>query len=287
MPDLSGFGKRFAASWHTALDGARGTGLPALLLLSIGLETAAAQAEDASAWAQGRGSAVRLLAGPSGAGVDRSAGVEIRLDPGWMTYWRNPGEAGVAPHFDWSASHNLVQVTVRWPAPKRFDESGSSTVGYAEDVTLPVAIQARDPAKPVELALTLDYGACRQLCVPGQARLALSLAPEGAASADIAAAEARVPKPSQVGDAGPVAITTVRRLSAEALLIQARANQPAELFVEAPDGWYLAPPERTPEGFHLSLDGAQKGVPTAGKDLLLTLTTPDGAIETSVTIPAP
>ena len=46
------------------------------------------------------------------------AAVEIRLAPGWHTYWRVPGEAGIPPRFDWSGSQNLAAVAYEWPRPE-------------------------------------------------------------------------------------------------------------------------------------------------------------------------
>ncbi len=70
-------------------------------------------------------SAVRLIAGsqPAGAAVIR-AGIEIKLKPGWHTYWRYPGDAGVPPRFDFQGSKNVKAVEVLWPAPQRIPEAG-------------------------------------------------------------------------------------------------------------------------------------------------------------------
>ncbi|MFX4601211.1 protein-disulfide reductase DsbD domain-containing protein, partial [Acinetobacter baumannii] len=46
-------------------------------------------------------------------------GLELRLEPGWKTYWRSPGDAGFAPRLDWSGSGNLAGATLSYPAPHR------------------------------------------------------------------------------------------------------------------------------------------------------------------------
>ena len=54
------------------------------------------------------------------------AGIEIKLQPGWKTYWRYPGDSGVPPRFDFSGSENLKTAKVLYPAPHLFtDEAGN------------------------------------------------------------------------------------------------------------------------------------------------------------------
>src|SRR6476661_4306539 len=82
-------------------------------------------AADVSPWDNDIRSAARLIAGNArdelGARVFR-AGVEIKLEPGWKTYWRYPGDSGVPPTFDFSASDNVKEATVLFPAPVRFPD---------------------------------------------------------------------------------------------------------------------------------------------------------------------
>ena len=61
-------------------------------------------------------SQLRLLLTADAAG-QIGGGIEIALEPGWYTYWRNPGEAGVPPVFDFSGSENVASVDVMYPAP--------------------------------------------------------------------------------------------------------------------------------------------------------------------------
>src|SRR4051812_3105425 len=93
--------------------------------LALGLGNMAA-AEDVSRWDGDARSAARLIAGsrPAGAVAALRAGIEIRLKPGWHTYWRYPGDAGVPPQFGFETSQNVKQVVVLWPAPQRLPEDG-------------------------------------------------------------------------------------------------------------------------------------------------------------------
>ena len=103
------------------------------------------------------------------------AGVRMRLDDGWKTYWRSPGELGIPPSFDFSDSRNVADVEVRWPAPSVTHDGFGWVVGYEDEVILPLVVTPRDSALPVSLSLELDYAICRDICVPmdGRAERAL------------------------------------------------------------------------------------------------------------------
>src|SRR5262249_54896015 len=179
------------------------------LLLTMG---AAPGAEDVSRWDGDARSAARLIAGSQQtAGVLR-AGVEVRLKPGWHTYWRYPGDAGTPPQFDFKGSQNVAQVRELWPAPERIVEAGGSTIGYVRDVMFPLQVVARDAAKPVTLRLKLNYGICEKYCAPADANVELALG-TGPASRDVALAlaERRVPQKGARGEGGPPARRPGRR----------------------------------------------------------------------------
>src|SRR5438874_13471319 len=184
------------------IDRVRLTAAACLLLVGV---RAAGAAEDVSRWDGDARSAARLIAGSQttgGAAALLRAGIEIRLKPGWHTYWRYPGDAGVPPQFDFGHSKNVKSVNVLWPAPQRLPEAGGISIGYEGDVIFPLRIVPQDPAKPVALSLTLDYAICEKLCVPAQARSELAL-PWGPTTQDsvLHAAEARVPQRGTLGEA--------------------------------------------------------------------------------------
>ena len=125
-----------------------------------------ATAQDASPWLQGSHSAVRLLAG-SRSGTVLLGGVAFQLEPGWKTYWRTPGDSGVPPRFDFSKSDNVDAVTVLWPAPSIFaDGAGGHSLGYKNQVVLPLRIVASNADKPITLRATIDYAVC-EICSKG------------------------------------------------------------------------------------------------------------------------
>lgn len=94
------------------------------------------------------------------------AAIALRLAKGWKTYWRVPGAAGIPPSFDWGGSRNLAAVQVHWPVPVVTTSYGLRSIGYFEQVILPIRVRPRDPGAPVRLRAQLDIGVCEDICIP-------------------------------------------------------------------------------------------------------------------------
>ncbi|MEM9343974.1 MAG: protein-disulfide reductase DsbD domain-containing protein [Pseudomonadota bacterium] len=94
------------------------------------------------------------------------AAVRLSLAPGWKTYWRSPGDAGIPPRFDWSGTQNVSGVAVHWPVPIVFYENGYRSVGYSGEVTIPLEFVTPDTQAPIALDARLDIGVCEEVCVP-------------------------------------------------------------------------------------------------------------------------
>ena len=227
------------------------TCLPALaltMLLLLGMPAIRAET-GASEWVEGHSSRVRLIDGGGS-----MAGVELQLPEGWKTYWRYPGEAGgVAPAFDWSKSVNLESAQVLYPAPRRFTDKSGDTIGYKGTVVFPVRLKPKDASKPIDVRLAFDYGVCKDICIPAQAELALSIAPGDAEATSEAIMEAmsRVPAPKDARrEADPILKRVVAELSGDKprLLLEtefASGTEHADAFVEAPGGLYVPLPKKT------------------------------------------
>ncbi|QDC07817.1 hypothetical protein FHY55_00510 [Oceanicola sp. D3] len=137
----------------------------------------------------------------------RMAALRLTLAPGWKTYWRAPGETGIPPQFDWSASRNLARVTLHWPSPQIFDEAGVRTIGYKRELVLPIEITPTDAGKPVELAADVDLGVCEHICVPASLSFRAPLSGKG--SFDPAIQAALKARPMTAREAGLSGVTCV------------------------------------------------------------------------------
>lgn len=248
----------------------------------------AAESEGISAWVGGGHAEARLLAtGPRDPAGPTLAGIEIRLDPGAITYWRNPGDAGLPPTVDTAGSINIARASLHFPAPHVFDEAGSTANGYADDVTLPLDVTLLDASRPAVLDVELHYAVCASLCLPAAAHLRLTVpqrpVPEAAAILD--AAVAAVPRTAALGTPGVPAVQRVAPVAGgSALDVTVNAAEPAALFVEAPEGWFLqpGPPRATGPGewvFPVAVEQRPDGAKLEGLALRLTLVDRTGAVD--------
>jgi DsbC/DsbD-like thiol-disulfide interchange protein len=266
--------------------------LIAALALWPGVAMPAAAADS---WVQATNSRVRLnwcggAAGTTVAGASELAFVEMQLDPGWKTYWRSPGDAGVPPALEWAGSKNLAQATPTFPAPRRLVDPGGDSIGYKDRVIIPVRIERTAAQSPVTLAAQFSYGICKNICVPVEVTLA-SGCYDGGQSQEIAAAVGAVPRaPGQrrANDPALVAVTGSVAASAPKLTIDVDFGAGAadiDLFVEAPDGLYVPLPARATPDAHgrarFSVDLSQTLDPKdlLGKTLRLTMVSARGAAE--------
>jgi len=272
---------------------------PRLTIVTMALAALAgpARAQDASPWDKQPHAQARLIAGTMMKSADATylrAGVEIRLDPGWKTYWRDPGDSGVPPTFDFSGSENVKSVTVLWPAPERFpDGAGGHSIGYVGRLVLPLHVLPQDPARHSALHVKLGYAVCANLCVPAEATLALALSGDGAEEAALEKEELRVPRRVAPGAGKDLAVISAHREPGDehdrvTVEVAAPKDAPLDLFVEGPTpDWSLPLPQ--PSGtdgerrrFTFDLDGLPPGA--SAKDVTLTFTavSGDAAIEVPI-----
>src|ERR1700761_194740 len=262
-----------------------------LFTASLAIE---ARAQDASPWLRDGHSAVRLLAG-SRSGAVLLGGIALQLQPGWKTYWRTPGDSGVPPRFDFSKSENIDAVTILWPAPTKFDDgAGGHSLGYHDQIVLPLRIVAKNADKPVTLRASINYAVCEKLCIPVEADAELPFT-SVASTEDNAlfAALDTVPKPASVGDPNPLTIRDVKREGKSTVLVDVLSPdaRTINLFVEGPTpDWGLPVPKLLPQGpagvkrFAFELDGVPPGVNPEGAALKLTLVGGERAYEFNINL---
>ena len=242
-------------------------------------------AADASAWDGDQRGAVRLIAGAQ-RGAVRRAGIEIRLAPGWKTYWRYPGDSGIPPRFDFSQSKNVKSVTVRYPAPHRLTDESGTSIGYKGGVVFPLDIVPQNAAQPVMLAVKADYAVCEKICIPAEGKAELSVTGKpGAQDGWLKQHDDLVPVAAKIGAAEPLAVRAVKRED-KRILVDVAAPGAIELFAEGPAAdWALpvpAPIEGAPAGqqrFAFELDGLPPNTKPDGALLTLTAVSGGQAIE--------
>ncbi len=227
-------------------------------------------------------SAVRLLNAGLVDGVWQ-AGIHVTLQPGWKTYWRVPGESGVPPQFDWSASANASDISVAMPVPLRFSDGNGDGIGYKTEVIFPVTVSPAEPGKPVQLDLKMFYAVCNDICVPVQAGLGLDLSPDTVSAADrfrLQLAANEVPKPA----AGqPVTVRAIRLVETadgkpvlEVGIAGLASPAEADIFAESGTTAYFRKPElaSVADGeatYRLMIDGIEGPDVLRGQPVRLTI----------------
>jgi DsbC/DsbD-like thiol-disulfide interchange protein len=255
--------------------------------------------EAQSDWVETFNSKVRLVsAGMHAVGGEDvlMAGIEIRMTPGWKTYWRVPGDAGLPPSFGWSKSANLANARVMWPSPMRFKDSAGTSIGYHDEVVFPVIVKPAEAGKPVDLALDFDFAICKDICAPAHVKLRLELDPSDAQpSANAGLVEkylAQVPKSAAAGPNGPAITAMEVKLSEPEPHITVDAKFPADskrtdLFIEGPPDVFVPLPEKVSQqpdgGIRYKVDLRKGGDPAGlkGKTLTITLISPGQSRETT------
>jgi len=265
-----------------------------VLVLAAATFASAIAAEPASPWSETVYTQVRLVSAVTATGTAETVplGLHFKMEKGWKIYWRAPGDAGFPPKLKWTGSENVKDARLAWPVPERFRLLDVETIGYKDEVILPLHVVPQDAAKPVTLRLKLDYAACEKLCVPAQAQLELALTgADSTQDAAVGAAEARVPKIAEIGDRRTPAIRAARREIAAGkprvvVDVAAPKGEAAVLFAEGPTAeWALPLPEPVagaPAGlqrFAFELDGLPPGAKAAGATLRLTAVAGGKAIE--------
>lgn len=129
-----------------------------------------------SDWTRTPGGSVRLIIdGPTEPATEIRGAIQINLDPGWKTYWKEPGDAGVPPELDLAESSNIKSYSISFPAPHRFDDGGTHWAGYKKPIALPVTLTVIDPAKPVHVKGHAFLGICETICIPVTAEFDISI----------------------------------------------------------------------------------------------------------------
>lgn len=222
--------------------------------LAVVMVSPATAQEIATDWTAGERHRVRLIAGdvPGSTPGTVTAFVEIAMDRGWKTYWRNPGTAGgIPPEFDWSKSANVAKAEVLYPIPQVMSDKAGDVIGYLEYALFPLRITPADPKAPVKLELTANYGICAKLCVPAEAAFSLTIppAPLPSAGADAERAYAAVPRVVAERRPDDPSGLKVERPSDKPGVIRLSAAFPgdptsAAMFISVADGRYLPLPAR-------------------------------------------
>ena len=151
--------------------------------------------------------------------------LRVVLEPGWKTYWRAPGEAGIPARFDWGGSKNISAVQFHWPTPDVYYQNSMRSVGYEGELILPIEITPRRVGAAIAMRADVEFGVCQDICIPVSIRLAADLNGPGASDNRIKAAIKAGPLSARA--AGMSAIACQIDPIADGLRLTAQITMPA------------------------------------------------------------
>lgn len=216
-----------------------------------------------------------------------AAMLEIRLDKGWKTYWREPGGSGIPPQFDFSASEHFLPGEVIFPIPQKLEASGAVFAGYKGTVRFPFRGKMAKPGSKGMIRLNLLAGVCEEICIPATAQFEIPfsdlLASDFGSDMEIKEAFAKVP----VEPSDDFKIIRASQGEGDRLTIEVKVPEDgaeAALFAEGPMGWYLPPAKQvsTENGisiFSLDITNVPDGADPAETKLRYTVVQGDKGIE--------
>src|ERR1700722_14333892 len=96
------------------------------------------------------------------------AGVDLKMDPGWHTYWKNSGDAGMPTTIAWQNPPGVTAGDIQWPLPKKLPPVEVTTYGYEGETMLlvPLTIASNAPSGPITLTANLTWLECKDVCIP-------------------------------------------------------------------------------------------------------------------------
>ena len=142
------------------------------LALSLATPAHADTASPLGAMAQ-----VSLLNGWALPNGNYMAALHVKLAPGWHTYWRAPGAAGIPPQFDWTGSNNIKTAQFHWPVPMVYDQNGMQFLGYEGALVLPIEFTPTSSGK-IHVSGEVTLGVCDEVCMPFTAQLQAQFDPQ-------------------------------------------------------------------------------------------------------------
>lgn len=128
-----------------------------------------------SEWLTSAGGAIRLVASQPGSDGSIPAILEVKLEHGWKTYWRDPGASGIPPQITLDPASGVVLEAIRFPVPKTFGDGAGRYTGYDAAVAFPLVLRRVSDQKDLKIRASVFLGICEDICIPVQGELELAL----------------------------------------------------------------------------------------------------------------
>jgi len=165
-------------------------------------------------------------------------GLRFSIKPGWHTYWRNPGDSGLAANIDWQLPEGMVAGEIRWPIPNRFATGHLMNYGYADEVVLLTRMTAWPPIgtqADVVIAANARWLVCEDVCIMEEGRFETRLPAAVGASVHDPEARALIHQYTRML---PESTESQARFDVTSTDIRLRVPLPSDLPRGATDIWF-------------------------------------------------
>lgn len=248
-----------------------------------------------SAWIEGDGGRMRLVATEPAKDGSVEAALQIEPKQGWTTYWREPGEAGIPPQITTASGSGLSIDGIGYPTPKHLVNAEIDEIGYDGPVTFPFSLSPTAKGSfPSSINVNVFIGLCRNICIPFQGSFEVALISSRSEAIDkaiIQRAKASLPRPptSDFEIISHRLSPDFRRLSLTFRLPHEDGG-PAKVIIAGPSGYVytrVLAAERSGSTFStdLAIDKLPKGYSPIGKSWTVVAIDEDRAIEAPLAFP--
>ena len=109
-------------------------------------------------------------------GDELLVGFKFTLNPGWHTYWENPGDAGEGASIKWNLPNDVDDSKILWRGPERIPVEPLMTFGYEDEVVLLTKIStSAASAIPLNLNAQISWYTCKEICIPQEAEVSIPI----------------------------------------------------------------------------------------------------------------
>ncbi len=213
-------------------------------------------------------------------GKSYSAGLYIKLEKDWKTYWRNPGDAGVPPSIIAEPNSNLASIAVDFPLPLRLVDESGTAFGYHDEVLFPITVTPKDIGQPLSVNFSSFFGVCQKVCTPAKFDAMLNFSPKSAPTPEAAMIDkwrSLVPVAGAIAESATVE---------NGMLVLNKLNRVDDIFVEGPDQYYFGMPEfgANADIAYLKVAGLKNDAELKGALLRITSSIAGQGVEQQITV---
>lgn len=248
---------------------------------------------DTSEWETSEGGRMRIVSLPADPSGKIEAVLQIDLKPGWITYWREPGEAGIPPQLKLDPASGVTLASMSFPVPKLIRNDDITDIGYDQPVNFPFTLQSGAGHDADTAKLTAFIGVCLNICIPFEAGFEIDKRAPATEDeiAFIAASKANLPEaPSDDFKVVNFHITPDKTLLGVELHLPEGAHKEADIYVAGPSGYAYFEPQNLVRdkrklSFYMNIKGLPKSYNPKGQSWHILVKSGSRAMEAPLNFP--